>query len=695
MSNISNGAPRFILNGIRDESVLAPVAVPEVFPQHLPHVYLLAERGDLKPQLIDPTLLTTLYGSSTFNHLSKFFTMGSAFANVFSQAANTLIVQRVVPADAVKPAMFTLGIELVADSIKDYERDEDGVAVKDENGAYVLTDTTTNGLLGRLVVNRDVTRAVGAGEKKKGQLMSSTGTQSDFYPILDLEVPSPGAFGNNVGVSLWAPNSKGSDPMNVNVAVDQLSQLYRLRFYERPNTQTTAVVKLTQDRASNINFSFRKDVVDTSTDTKYGLQLRIKDYANSGDDGTTPMPGPMGNLFVYQDNLDAVLTQIYDLEQPLNPGLAEGTNAQHQINFIGGVDFYANPYYAFRLQGTADGGVNFNDTAIYYAEGGSDGTLSGVDANGKAITPTSVYDALCKEQFDNYGDLDGIEMLDDARYPVSAYWDAGFSIDTKKSMISLLGKRKDIVVYVGTYIAGGTRLASLEQRSMAASLRSYAMLFPESSLYGTSTCRAVFFMQSGQLASEDSDDFYPHLLDHAYKRSRYCGSGDGIMKNAYAYDAAINNQVQLMKNMDALWEPNEVRNTEWGLGLNYAQTYNRRQAYVPHVQTVYDTESSVLRDEIALTICVDIEKQCQIAYRMLGTDTRRTTAQTLAELNRILENLCKDRYDNRVVISVNSFRTIADQNSRVRYSCEVSAAFNKGMYIGSFTVVSRNQEDLV
>lgn len=695
MSNISNGAPRFILNGIRDDSVLAPVAVPEVYPQHLPHVYLLAERGSLDPQLIDPTLLTTLYGSSTFNHLSKFFTMGSAFANIFSAAANTLIVQRVIPADAVKPALFTLGIELVADKLKDYVRDEDGNVVKDEDGNPTYEATTTDGLLGRLVINRDSAKAVGTSEKRKGQMMSSTGVQADYYPLLELEVSTPGAYGNNVGLSLWAPTTKSTDPLNSSVAVDQLSQLYRLRFYERPNAQTTAVTKLTQDRASSINFAFRKDVVDTSTDTKYGLALRLKDYANSGDDNTSPMPGPMDGLYVYQDNLDAVLTQIFAAEQPVNTGLLRGNGEEHQINFIGGVDFYNRPYYTFRLQGAADGGTNLNDTAIYYAEGGTDGTLSGVDANGKAITPTSVYDALCKTQFDNYGDLEGIEMLDDARYPVSAYWDAGFSLETKKSMISLLGKRKDIVVYVGTYISGGPRLSSLEQRSMGASLRSYAMLFPESTLYGTSTCRAVFFMQSGQLASEDSDDFYPHLLDHAYKRSRYAGAADGILKNAFAYDAAENNKVQLMKNMDALWEPNEVRNNEWGLGLNYAQTYNRKQAYVPHVQTVFDTEASVLRDEIALTICVDIEKMCQQAYRMLGVDTRRTTAQTLSELNRILENLCKDRYDNRVVISVNSFRTIADQNSRVRYSCEVSAAFNKGMYIGSFTVVSRNQEDLV
>jgi len=695
MSNISNGAPRFILNGIRDDSVKAPVAVPEVFPQHLPHIYLLAERGDLKPQLIDPTLLATLYGSSTFNHLSKFFTMGSAFANIFSQAANTLIVQRVLPADAIKPAMFTLGIELVADTFKDYARDEDGAVVKDADGNPTFEDTTTTGLVGRLVVNRDSAKPFGTSEKRKGQLMSSTGVQSDYYPILDLEVSTPGAYGNNVGLSLWAPTTKSTDPLNSNVAVDQLSQLYRLRFFERPNAQTTAVTKLTLDRASNINFAFRKDVVDKATDTKYGLAIRLRDYANSGDDGTSPMPGPMDGLYVYQSNLDAILKQIYAAEQPVNTGLLQGENAEHQINFIGGVDFYGSPYYTFRLQGAAEGGINLNDTAIYYAEGGSDGTLSGTDANGKAITPTSVYDALCKEQFDNYGALEDIEMLDDARYPVSAYWDAGYSIETKKSMISLLGKRKDIVCYVGTFIAGGARLSSLEQRSMAASLRAYAMLYPESSLYGTSTCRAVFFMQSGQLASDDGDDFYPHLLDHAYKRSRYAGAADGVLKNSFAYDAAENNKVQLLKNLDSLWEPNEVRNTEWGLGLNYAQTYNRKQAYVLHVQTVYDTEASVLRDEISLAICVDIEKMCQQAYRMLGVDTRRTTAQTLSELNRILENLCKDRYDNRVVISVNSFRTIADQNSRVRYSCEVSAAFNKGMYVGSFTVVSRNQEDLV
>jgi len=78
---------------------------------------------------------------------------------------------------------------------------------------------------------------------------------------------------------------------------------------------------------------------------------------------------------------------------------------------------------------------------------------------------------------------------------------------------------------------------------------------------------------------------------------------------------------------------------------------------------------------------------------MLGVDTRRTTEQNLAELNSILTDLTKDLYDGRVDISVNAFRTTKDINSRVRYSCEVNASFNKGQYIGSFTVVSRNRED--
>lgn len=67
----------------------------------------------------------------------------------------------------------------------------------------------------------------------------------------------------------------------------------------------------------------------------------------------------------------------------------------------------------------------------------------------------------------------------------------------------------------------------------------------------------------------------------------------------------------------------------------------------------------------------------------------------MSRLKAILQELTRDRYDGRVDITIDAFQTRMDANSRVRYSCEVKADFNKGMYIGSFTVVSRNRDDVV
>lgn len=685
MSNISNGAPRYILNGIRDESVKAPVPVPEVYPQNLPHVYILAERGTLTPQLLDPTLLTEYYGAKSFDNLSKYWTMGTAFANVFAKAANTMLVQRVHPADALKPSMISIGIEIVDDQLHEYDRDEDGFPKIGADGNYVIKETTVNGKLACLVVNRDVAHAPGGAKVGKGQMTSSTGAQSEYYPLIDLEVASPGAYGNNIGISLYAPNAKSENPLNVSVAVDQVAQLYRLGIYERPNSQGTPVRKLTRSRSSFIDFSFKKSVVDKATTYKYDFDLRIKDWALD-QPGMIPLPGLLGKTHVYRDNLDTVLKMIYTAEKPNNAHLIPADHgAEQQINLLSGVDFYGRPYYNFRVKTSAEGGINMNEIAIYYAEGGSDGDLS------DRIT---TYNKLVKEQFDNYGELEGIEVLDDARYPQSSYWDAGYDIETKKSMISLLGKRKDIVVYLGTFIDGHARLTGPEQRSMGASLRTYAQLYPESALYGTTVTRAVIFMQSGRMAGEDSDEYYPHLLDHAYKRALYAGSGTGVLKTAFAYDDAKNNNVQLLTDMDLLWEPDDVRDLNWNAGLNYASWQNRSSAYVPHVQSIYDNDTSVLRDEIPMTICVDITKQCERAYRALPVDTRRTTNQTLRRLNLILQEMTKDKYDGRADIKITAYRTIQDANARVRYSCDVSVALNKGMYIGSFTVITRNREDL-
>lgn len=688
MASVSNGGPRYILNGIRDESVIAPIAVPETQPQNLPHIYIIAEKGPLEPMQLDPTLLTTYYGSKTFDQLSKYWTFGSAYLNIFTSAANNVVVQRVHPDDALKPALISIGIDVVQDVIPEYERDDDGFPIIDTDGDYITTGNTVTGYIGRLIVNRSTSHSVGqAIINQRGLLISSTGVQSTYYPLMDLEVAYPGAYGNNVGINLYAPTTKSEDQLNLTVATDQVAQLYRLAIFQREDINSTAIVQKTRaDNAAYIDFSFKKSVVSTATTYKYDFDLRIKDWASAAE-GMIPMPGILGKTHVYREQLNKVLKLIYTAEQPNNRYLiAAESNAEQQINIFGGEDFYGRKYFNFHLQTVAEGGANLNDTAIYYAEEGSDGDLEDVN---------KVYDDLCKVQFDNYGSLDGIEVLDDARYPMSTYWDCGYSIETKRSLISLLGKRKDIIVYYAPWFADGTILSSAEQRSLARALRTYAQLFPESTFSGTSVCRAIAFMQSGELAGEDSDVRYPHLLDFAYRKALYMGSGDGILKTANAYDAERNNQIKLLKNMDLLWEPQDIRNTAWDLGLNYAMWFDKTKAYIPHVQTIFNAESSVLRDEMSLSICVDIEKQCQKAYRQLPVDTRRTTAQTLSRLKAILQELTRDRYDGRVDITIDAFQTRMDANSRVRYSCEVKADFNKGMYIGSFTVVSRNRDDVV
>lgn len=43
-------------------------------------------------------------------------------------------------------------------------------------------------------------------------------------------------------------------------------------------------------------------------------------------------------------------------------------------------------------------------------------------------------------------------MMDDAFYPLSAVWDSGFSLETKKKFYLPMFRRKDVITHVCTHI---------------------------------------------------------------------------------------------------------------------------------------------------------------------------------------------------------------------------------------------------
>lgn len=138
MTAIINAAPRAILRGVQDLSGRPPVYEPEALPQHLPHVFLLTERGTGVPQITIGDGLNKLYGAKSFDLRLRageggYATHQTLLATVLSQNANQMLIQRLIPKDA-KTARLRLSVDKLNGTGSVYQRNNDGTVAVDGDG---------------------------------------------------------------------------------------------------------------------------------------------------------------------------------------------------------------------------------------------------------------------------------------------------------------------------------------------------------------------------------------------------------------------------------------------------------------------------------------------------------------------------------------------------------------------------------
>ena len=117
--------PRTILNGIKDLSRRPIVREPEQLPQHLPLIFLLAERGPETPQVAGGDSFLQLYGDETLNYRSKYITHQSVLFDYINREGNMCMIKRIIPTNA-KKAMLRLSAEVIPALVPQYERNTDG-----------------------------------------------------------------------------------------------------------------------------------------------------------------------------------------------------------------------------------------------------------------------------------------------------------------------------------------------------------------------------------------------------------------------------------------------------------------------------------------------------------------------------------------------------------------------------------------
>ncbi|BDH16618.1 MAG: hypothetical protein [Bacteriophage sp.] len=753
-TSIYTSTPRQYALGVKDESVRSVDIEAISLPQHLPWVPLFAPTGDGVPTVLRGNGAIKKYGSDAFDVTSKYATHFTPFMNKFIDVTNPMLMQRLIPADATK-AMLRVSVEAIPNEMPVYERNDDGsikYTANDYNERLPTVKTTivgtrlvvhvgvtgygSNGsttnpinyqLFGNGVVVRDfrANTTLGTDGKQLGVITDATAPYSStLYPVFDLEYNSEGERGNDFGVRLQLPISTGASPIDTASVYANNAYMWRMGVVSK-NTVTGGY-----DVVSTVNGETSVDVAlkATARSDRFNLPLAIdaiwlNSYILPATDVTPEFAGSFGKMHFYRDSVEelqkllisgnghSIGESTYNDEAKLGWGRVPLTAANsYLLNFLGGYDVDGASYFTFSLADSANfGGVTITMDNVIYASGGTDGLKTTASGENDELANYELFDSLVRAEMANFGD-GTVQWLNTARYPVSTFWDSGFSVDTKKAMLTPLGKRKDVAVILATqsvadYVttnAGGkiTKVWSwvppnneAEETSLAGSLRTLASSYPESEVYGTSVCRAIIVGQCGTLINSNYTRKLPLTYELAAKVAYFMGDANGVWRDDGAYDVKGNNKIEFMKDINLSWKNENVANQAWANGLVYAEDYDIKSLFFPAVRTVYNNDTSVLNSSITMFAICFIERVCQGAWRDLVGNAKWTQAKFKQESNQIIADRLNNVFDGRFIISVDTFFTQADSQRGFSYGCKVYLYAPNMKTVGQYTIVAQRIDD--
>lgn len=693
VSTIVNAAPMTVMLGTQDLSTRQLVPVPEAIPQHLPKIYVYAERGRTDPQLVSGSDMTAMYGVNSFDIRKPWATHATVLANLINSNGNAIMMERVVPQDAGPVASIALYLDVLITTLPVYERNADGSYTLDVNGQPIATATTVPGFKAKWVT--DVVKYDAAGASLFGQAVQVPGDQVDAttqaqsirYPILELNVDSVGAYGNNLGIRLWAPTSNSNSPIDGRLITNEQAYPFRMSCVSRPDAITTPSTIVTQYAEQYVNVTFKPDTINRTTDSLVGIKdVFIQSYQNINTPGLAPQYGPFGALQVYDQNVATLLKHFYDAEVPYITNFSDFTGTpgeEFAFNMISGVSSNAVPYTAFQLVSDTVDSVRLSENVTVYAKGGSDGTMS-----------EALFGALVANSVTEYANLNSV-LQDSAKYPESIMYDSGFPLATKYAMASFIAIRKDTAVVLSTHDVDGPTLSASEESSLAIALRTRLQMYPESEFYGTSTMRGMIVGRSGILLNNQYRKRLPLTFEIATKAAAYMGAGDGSWKAGFAFDQAPENNVTMFSDVNITYTPATVRNKDWANGLVWVESFDRRSLYFPALKTVYDNDTSVLNSFFTMMACVELEKVGERARRQFSGISSLTNSQLIERVNQFVGDNTIDRFDGRFVIKSDAYYTAADIARGYSWSLKINIYAPSMKTVMTLSIVSYRIGDLV
>jgi len=392
----------------------------------------------------------------------------------------------------------------------------------------------------------------------------------------------------------------------------------------------------------------------------------------------------VGTIFVATGIASSPSSGVAGTVYPVDVG---PISSGYMLDFLTGIDFNGNPHMSFQI----------DKTGVVMAEGVTtylvNGTAGGVDNLG--------YEQAICDFITSVGANDSHPLLDMAVYPFKNVYDSGFgqfpvgqmagypSMATKLALFKWIGYRKDMNATVGTYIVGTPQLTVAQELSVGKVLSTSALMYGESALWGTPTCRAVITMGSGLLNNSTFNGPVPTTFDLAIKRAGYMGAGSGIMTSGQNYTINPKNNVTSMRKITNTILGQTTKITAWNEGLNYVQMMDRRTPFWADLQTVYNIQNSVLASELFMSICCDITQIAAKVWRIMSGRTNLTPGQWVDKTNELVNSLTAGRYDGLVVIVPTTYFTPADNARGYSWTLDIAVYGNVAKTVQTVNIITK------
>ncbi len=686
---IKNASPQIIQLGTDDKSILPRPPKPIIVGTHTPLQFFFAPEGPTTKEYMDPARALALYGADTFNRNKPYFNHATRMMELMASAGNNLMTVRVVPEDCLTIANTTIYLDVIKDDNGVvYQRNLDGSFATDAQGDKIVDPDYTATPVYRvkvIAVTEEVSpdTEMGLHTAKAGYIDGGTST---MLPIVEFRGSYQGEAYNNIGIGIHSPPTERVDN---DIKDHNLSMPYEFYLFKRADGESSGVIQKSLFGTETAPFVFKKGAKHGATSMPVDLVSTMNLWSNTDNPLRDLVYPKVQDAHVYQDNLEGYLSLFMESEAPFiekDINTKDGVTVNSSDWLVDFIDTLITPldaqsgilnpftcksssnvpYFTLQVDDVdVSGSLLEGHSEVYlsratplYLENGTDGTLS--EAN---------FEKEVVKWMDKY--LDGnSEVMSSAVNLESVLYDSGFTLETKKELVSFIGLRKDTFLLLSTredYLGRDKYVSLIEERAIAVVLKAAFGLAPESTFFGTPVARGGTVMGNGLDSLDPENNRYGLLHDIAYKTARLMG-GQSWNKNLM-FDTGGKNTILNYSSIQPSFIPQGIKPDLWSIGVIHAEEYDRESYFFPALQSIYDNDSSVLNNIFMGHALTSVNKVAAGCWRTFTGSTELKTGEFLAAVDGYMDKELEGKFDG--VITATGTAMITEYDEMRGYSWTV------------------------